>query len=249
MENNKYIDNVEYSKFIHKSRYSKYLPDKKRRENWGETLERWSNFWKTKYPQEAEVADRLINEIEKAQAEDDFAKSDQLLEKLKEKLDSGFDIEIDEKGKVKILHEESGQYIKDIREVVKEEKQDEETKTTTEETTQENEVDDLDFTATLDEDTETETTPTQSENVETPTTEPIKEITDEEYLDFVENDILTDDRLTEVAAKVRENKDLTPYEKRIAKGREKEISTINKKLEETEKENQRKEKVNTIIKI
>lgn len=33
-----------YEEFIHKSRYARYLPDKKRRENWGETVDRYMDF-------------------------------------------------------------------------------------------------------------------------------------------------------------------------------------------------------------
>ena len=35
----------EYQKFIHKSRYAKYLDDQKRRETWEETVERYTNFF------------------------------------------------------------------------------------------------------------------------------------------------------------------------------------------------------------
>lgn len=33
-----------YQSFIHKSRYARYLPDKKRRENWNETISRYFDF-------------------------------------------------------------------------------------------------------------------------------------------------------------------------------------------------------------
>ncbi len=33
-----------YSQFISKSRYSRYLPEKRRRENWNETVARYFNF-------------------------------------------------------------------------------------------------------------------------------------------------------------------------------------------------------------
>ena len=34
-----------YQEYIHKSRYARYLPDLKRRETWGETVNRYLNFW------------------------------------------------------------------------------------------------------------------------------------------------------------------------------------------------------------
>ena len=34
-----------YSEVIHKSRYARYLPDLKRRENWSETINRYNDFW------------------------------------------------------------------------------------------------------------------------------------------------------------------------------------------------------------
>ena len=34
-----------YQEYIHKSRYARYLPDLKRREPWGETVNRYLNFW------------------------------------------------------------------------------------------------------------------------------------------------------------------------------------------------------------
>tara|TARA_B100000214_G_scaffold375122_1_gene360154 strand:+ start:840 stop:2708 length:1869 start_codon:yes stop_codon:yes gene_type:complete len=34
-----------YQQYIHKSRYARYLPDLKRRETWGETVNRYLNFW------------------------------------------------------------------------------------------------------------------------------------------------------------------------------------------------------------
>ena len=34
-----------YQEFIHLSRYSRWLPDKGRRETWGETIERYFNFF------------------------------------------------------------------------------------------------------------------------------------------------------------------------------------------------------------
>ena len=34
-----------YQQFIHLSRYSRWLPDKGRRESWSETIERYFNFF------------------------------------------------------------------------------------------------------------------------------------------------------------------------------------------------------------
>ena len=63
MDANKYIDNVNYTKFIHKSRYSRYLSDKQRRENWEETVGRLSNFWKQKFPELHEVIKDIESSI------------------------------------------------------------------------------------------------------------------------------------------------------------------------------------------
>lgn len=41
-----------YQSIIHKSRYARYLPHEKRRENWSETIERLENFLKGKVPTE-----------------------------------------------------------------------------------------------------------------------------------------------------------------------------------------------------
>lgn len=38
--------------YIHLSRYARYLDDKHRRETWPETVERYCNFWKERYPKE-----------------------------------------------------------------------------------------------------------------------------------------------------------------------------------------------------
>ena len=40
----------DYQTYIHKSRYARWLPDKGRRENWEETVTRYCDFWKEKYP-------------------------------------------------------------------------------------------------------------------------------------------------------------------------------------------------------
>lgn len=39
-----------YQDFIHKSRYARYLPEHKRRETWEETVDRYVNFFKGKFP-------------------------------------------------------------------------------------------------------------------------------------------------------------------------------------------------------
>lgn len=41
----------DFQTFIHKSRYAKYLPEAKRRENWNETVKRYCDFWQEKYPE------------------------------------------------------------------------------------------------------------------------------------------------------------------------------------------------------
>lgn len=46
-----------YSQFLHKSRYARYLHDKKRRETWPETVQRYIDFFKARFPQ-------LENEIQ-----------------------------------------------------------------------------------------------------------------------------------------------------------------------------------------
>lgn len=43
------LDN--YRTFIFKSRYARYLPEKKRRENWDETVKRYCDFWQERYPE------------------------------------------------------------------------------------------------------------------------------------------------------------------------------------------------------
>lgn len=44
------IEADSYKSFIHKSRYARYLPEQKRRESWEETVTRYCDFWKEKYP-------------------------------------------------------------------------------------------------------------------------------------------------------------------------------------------------------
>ena len=40
----------DYESFIHKSRYAKFIPEENRRETWGETVQRWNNYWSDKHP-------------------------------------------------------------------------------------------------------------------------------------------------------------------------------------------------------
>jgi ribonucleoside-triphosphate reductase len=40
-----------YQEFIHKSRYARYLDEKKRRETWEETVSRYVGYWQNKYPE------------------------------------------------------------------------------------------------------------------------------------------------------------------------------------------------------
>jgi len=41
---------TDYQKYIHVSRYARYLDDKQRRETWEETVLRYCNYWHDKYP-------------------------------------------------------------------------------------------------------------------------------------------------------------------------------------------------------
>ena len=41
-----------YEEYIHQSRYARYLPDKKRRETWEETVDRYISFWKSRVSSE-----------------------------------------------------------------------------------------------------------------------------------------------------------------------------------------------------
>ena len=42
---------ADYQRFIHLGRYARYLEDKKRRETWEETVKRYCDFWKEKFPE------------------------------------------------------------------------------------------------------------------------------------------------------------------------------------------------------
>lgn len=54
----------DYRTFIHRSRYARYLPEHKRRETWEETVARYCDFWKEKYP-EIFPYDEIYNAIVK----------------------------------------------------------------------------------------------------------------------------------------------------------------------------------------
>ena len=53
----------DYQRYIHASRYARYLPDKKRRETWEETVARYCDFFANKYPEFPK--DELFNAIVK----------------------------------------------------------------------------------------------------------------------------------------------------------------------------------------
>ena len=46
---------TEYQQFIHLSRYARYLPDKKRRETWEETVDRYVNFFTNRFEAEFDL--------------------------------------------------------------------------------------------------------------------------------------------------------------------------------------------------
>lgn len=53
---------TDYQTFISKSRYARYLPEHKRREHWPETVARYCDYWKEKYP-DVFPYDEVYNEI------------------------------------------------------------------------------------------------------------------------------------------------------------------------------------------
>ena len=55
-----------YQEFIHLSRYSRWLPEKERRETWDETVERYFNFFKEHLDDlhQYKVSDKLRKELE-----------------------------------------------------------------------------------------------------------------------------------------------------------------------------------------
>ena len=56
------IGTPEYSSFIHKSRYAKWIDSKNRRETWDETVDRYIAYWVNKYP-ELEIYQELRDAI------------------------------------------------------------------------------------------------------------------------------------------------------------------------------------------
>ena len=54
----------QYSEFVYKSRYARYLPDEGRRENWHETVSRYLDFFEEKFPKQVRpVRDKLYQHI------------------------------------------------------------------------------------------------------------------------------------------------------------------------------------------
>ena len=55
---------TDFQKYIHKSRYARWLEDEGRRETWEETVTRYCDFWKARYPEifpYAEVYEAIYN--------------------------------------------------------------------------------------------------------------------------------------------------------------------------------------------
>ena len=46
----------EYQQFIHLSRYARHLPDKKRRESWEETVDRYVDFFNERFDNEFDLS-------------------------------------------------------------------------------------------------------------------------------------------------------------------------------------------------
>jgi len=55
-----------YQKYIHRSRYARYLPEQKRRETWEETVARYIDYFDAKCGQSLSVSDTLQKEIYQA---------------------------------------------------------------------------------------------------------------------------------------------------------------------------------------
>jgi len=53
----------DYQKYIHKSRYARYIPQEKRREDWHETVNRLMDFWRDRFPDLHPVE---FNEVQEA---------------------------------------------------------------------------------------------------------------------------------------------------------------------------------------
>ena len=52
----------DYQKFIHKSRYARYLDEENRRETWEETVQRYAKFWQDKeMPLPSAVVTSILN--------------------------------------------------------------------------------------------------------------------------------------------------------------------------------------------
>jgi len=52
-----------YQQYIHKSRYARYLPEEQRRESWGETVNRYLDFWVEKDKLTAKEAEDIFRQI------------------------------------------------------------------------------------------------------------------------------------------------------------------------------------------
>ena len=52
-----------YQQYIHKSRYARYLPEKQRRENWMETVNRYVSYWQEKDLIDDSIADEISSAI------------------------------------------------------------------------------------------------------------------------------------------------------------------------------------------
>jgi len=42
---------TDYQRFIHASRYARWLPDESRRETWKETVDRYTGFFSNRFPE------------------------------------------------------------------------------------------------------------------------------------------------------------------------------------------------------
>ena len=61
---------TQYQQFIHLSRYSRWLEDKGRRETWGETIERYFNFFEEHLE---EMCDYKLDKKTKEELETQFS--------------------------------------------------------------------------------------------------------------------------------------------------------------------------------
>ena len=53
----------DYRSYIHRSRYARFLDDKQRRENWGETVQRLIDFYAEKFPEQEKILKIIKKEI------------------------------------------------------------------------------------------------------------------------------------------------------------------------------------------